>query len=157
MQVDNEKRKLVIYKDKVSDSELASKVWHIILQDQKGDFRTYATSIGFYKDTWVPYVPAIVPIEKAVDESHNVTAYIHSISVYGELEVRFNASMFTNFNFSILTPELLDIYLEPSYSLPVDFNMSSINFTWNLTYYKDRVMRFKLHWNDPDAISPEVI
>lgn len=78
------------------------------------------------------------------------------------MEIRFNSSMFTYFNISYLNTSLLDIYLDPSYKLEEGFNMSSINFTWNATYYNNTeagyaVMKIQLNWNDPLAISPEVI
>lgn len=85
-------------------------------------------------------MPQIEPIGRLPTFS-NVSAYIDSVDIYGLMEIKFNATMFTNFNFSMMTPELVDIYLDPSYGLPDGFNLTSLNFTWNLTYYKDDVMR----------------
>lgn len=68
------------------------------------------------------------------------------------MEIRFNASMFTNFNFSMLNASLVDIYIIPFAPGP-DFNMSHLNFTWNLTYYEEDVMRIQLNFEYPKSIS----
>lgn len=85
------------------------------------------------------------------------------------MEIRFNSTMFTDFNFSQLGPSTLDIYVEPSYTLPKDFNLSRLNFTWKLEYYKNQpnatdllrgdpfskaAMGIRMNWSDPLAISP---
>ena len=124
----------------------------------------------FYEDFWTYRAPTMeaAPPSGDWDRSGNVTAYIHDIDIYGLMEIRFNATMFTDFNISELDIGLLDIYLEPSYELPDGFNMSSINFTWNATIYNNTnltdqwgqpyaVMYIQIDWNDELAISPEVI
>lgn len=71
----------------------------------------------------------------------NVTAYIHSISVFGLMEVRFNASMFDQYNLTLLNNRsMLDLYIVPE-RLDADLNISRLNFTWEIVYFEDKVMR----------------
>lgn len=73
------------------------------------------------------------------NSGQNVSAFIHSISVYGLMEVRFNASMNTFFNWSMVNQSLLDIYMVPDKPEP-DINITRWNLTWNMTHYEDNRM-----------------
>lgn len=145
----------------MSDADLAKKNWPIILTDQKGAFREYNLQLGFFRDLWVADPIKIEPVAFEWDPSQNLTAYIHDIDIYGLMEIRFNASMFTHFNLTNLTTDLLDIYIDPSYELPDGFNMSDLNFTWNATFYNNTdfgyaVMKIQIYWNNASAISQMV-
>jgi hypothetical protein len=70
------------------------------------------------------------------------------------MEVRFNASMFSDYNLTVLNASLLDLYIIPSVNLKIDRNVSDLNFTWEVVYFEDKVMHFQLNWSDPFAISP---
>ena len=91
------------------------------------------------------FVPSIGP---------NVTAYIKSISIFGDMIIEFNASMFTTFDYALLNSSLVDMYIIPND--PQDgFNVSWINFTWtltNFTEYKNH-MHIKLNFTNTTAIS----
>lgn len=104
----------------------------------------------------------LIPVPDPVHLGPNVTAYIHDIDHYGLMEIRFNATMFTNFNLSQLNTDLLEIHLDPSYELPEGFNMSDLNFTWEAISYKNTemygknwaILKIKINWNNVAAISP---
>ena len=113
--------------------------------------------LNLFEDAWVDDSGPANDTGAVVDDRRgspggNVTAYIHSISIFGEMEIRFNATMFTDFNFSTLNSSLVDIYVIPFNPEP-DFNMSHVNFTWNLTYYQDDVMRIQMNFSHPKSIS----
>ena len=84
--------------------------------------------------------------------------WIESISVLGEVEVVFSRAMKTNFNASLfLNSTNIDMYVLPFENWHLerdDFNMSSLNFTWNCTSFSGRTLRFKLKFNDAAEISP---
>ena len=92
------------------------------------------------------------------DKSLNVSAYIKSLSVTGDLEIEFNSTMFTYFNFSELNSSFVDIYVEAAedrWDYP-GFNMSSLNLTWSLLSYEQSTMVIKIKFNDPYSLSPLV-
>ena len=128
----------------------------ITVSDQKSAYNEYQLNLNLFEDKWVPE-EKVIQVPETVDVRDlsgrgNVTAYIHSISIFGEMEIRFNATMFTDFNFSELNKSLVDIYIIPNNPEP-DFNMSHLNFTWNLTYYNDKVMRIQMNFTHPKDIS----
>ena len=82
----------------------------------------------------------------------NVTAYIDKISIFGDMTIKFNASMFTTFNFSMMNSSFIDLYIVP-FDPSEDFNFSTTNFTWNLTYYEVDEMIVKIDFDNSSAIS----
>lgn len=60
--------------------------------------------------------------------------------------------MFTDFNFSWFNESFVDIYMIPN-DPELDINITRWNFTWNLTYFEDNIMRIQLNFSDPKAIS----
>ena len=49
--------------------------------------------------------------------------------------------MYTNFNHSLINNNTLDLYIAPldgRQQDEEDFDISNLNFTWNVTYYHDR-------------------
>jgi len=64
-----------------------------------------------------------------------------------------------NFNLTYLNSTVMDIYMKPENNWPVfedDFDMSKLNFTWNVTEYGNGTdfMLIQIEWNDVFAISP---
>ena len=53
--------------------------------------------------------------------------------------IQFNASMFTNFNFTLVNETNVDIYVMPASDRDQDatFNVSTVNLTWYLQNYTD--------------------
>ena len=51
-----------------------------------------------------------------------------------------------------MNSSVLDIYIDP-YEHPQ--NLSTLKFTWQLDSVQDNLMRFKLNFTHPEAISPE--
>jgi len=93
--------------------------------------------------TIVPWNPP-EPYNPDVDNGNlNVTAYIKSISITGEMEILFNASMLTTFNYTLLNETNFDIYVIPAKGREDfdDFNLSDVNLTWSLVNYTDNLMR----------------
>jgi hypothetical protein len=82
-----------------------------------------------------------------------VTAFIKSISIFGEMDLEFNASMNRDFNVSLVNTSLVDMYIEP-YDRDEDFNMSLVNFTWKLVNTTSNHQFYKLNWTSPYDISP---
>jgi hypothetical protein len=62
------------------------------------------------------------------------------------------------FNYSqVINNETLDIYLDPHGNWQDEiegFEMSHLNFTWNVTKYENRTLTIQLYFNDPLQISP---
>ena len=74
----------------------------------------------------------------------------------GDVTIRFSEPMKTDVNLSDLA-EVLDLYIQPNNdwtSYIADFDLSHLNFTFNITEYKDDYMQIKLNFTDPYAISP---
>ena len=67
-------------------------------------------------NTTVDWVPP--PLEEEIlpplTQGNNVTAYIKSISVTGEMLIQFNATMLTNFNLTLVNKTNVDIYVVPA-------------------------------------------
>ena len=60
-------------------------------------------------------------------------------------------------NLTNLNETIMDLYLEPRddwANFKTDFNMSFLNFTWNVTEYKLDFMMIKLKFVNPYEISP---
>lgn len=51
------------------------------------------------------------------------------------MEIRFNASMNTYFNWTAINSSLVDIYMIPDNPEP-GYNISRWNLTWNVTNYE---------------------
>jgi len=85
-----------------------------------------------------------------------VSAYISSVSNTGLMEIRFNSSMFTKFNFSLMNETTNDIYVKPADNRHEwdGYNNSQVNLTWSLVYYEVGVMRIQLNFKHPLQISP---
>lgn len=81
-----------------------------------------------------------------------MSAYIHRISIYGEMEIRFNATMFHDFNLTWLNETFVDIYMIPDQLDSVD-NISNWNLTWNVTSYEDNILKIQLNFTNSSAIS----
>lgn len=58
MTLDNEKRQIRIYYEKISDYQMDTRNWNIILTDQLGAYREYNFNLGFFRDPWI-HVPRI--------------------------------------------------------------------------------------------------
>jgi hypothetical protein len=119
--------------------------------------------IEFYEDLWVaPEANAETGLARKQDEywygpGKNVTAYIHSISIYGLMEIRFNASMMTDFNLTEhlthLNKSLVDIYMIPDESVDSS-NITNWNISaWEAVYFEDNVLRIQLNFTNTTAIS----
>ena len=117
MTYDKVSRVITLDKFLVPPSALGDSSIKVIISDQKGASNEYVFHINLYEDGWEEEkadTNFTQPVEKERGSpGGNVTAYIHSVSIFGEMEIRFNASMFTNFNFSLLNASLVDIYVIP--------------------------------------------
>ena len=51
--------------------------------------------------------------------------------------IRFNTSMRTNFNHSLMTSDYIDIYIVPSMGREFEngYNNSQVNFTWSVSEF----------------------
>jgi hypothetical protein len=80
----------------------------------------------------------------------------------GELVVKFSTPMKTEYiDLGWINSTYIDLYIIPSESRDNDdgFRLNSVNFTWNVTDYKEfnkdsSQMIFKLVFNEPLQISP---
>lgn len=76
----------------------------------------------------------------------------------GDVLIRFNTEMKNEgLNLTLLNDTIMDLYLEPRddwATFKSGFNMSFLNFTWNVTEYKLDFMIIKLQFVNPYEISP---
>ena len=96
-----------------------------------------------------------VPIVKhePVTTGPNVTAFIDSISIFGEMEIEFNSTMFNNFNWTeFMNKTWIDCYLVP-YDPADSLNWTKVNFTWHVYDYQPSRLFVRLKWEDPTYIS----
>lgn len=89
-------------------------------------------------------------------ERKNVTAYIDRITVYGEMTIKFNASMNTLFNFSHFNQSIVDIYINPTVIPEArrNFSYPSLNISsWelkNFTAYDGlSIMLLQINFSEP--------
>ena len=91
------------------------------------------------------------------EEIKYAQAQIDSISTVGILSVTFNYDMLTNFNLSQLNSSIIDIYMVPANQRHLEeqnFNMSQLNFTWEVESFEIRTMVIKLNFSCSMCISP---
>ena len=64
--------------------------------------------------------------------------------------------MFTEFNHSLINYTNTDIYVEPAHNRHQsdDFNITTLNFTWQVESYEEDTLAFKLDFYNPISISP---
>ena len=102
--------------------------------------------------TVAPWIPPKCP-----ETFRNISAVFSPPSSFGVLTITFNETMTDmnsnlDFNYSqLISNETLDIYLDPKGNWQDDidnFNMSNLNFTWNVTKYENRTLTIQLKFND---------
>ena len=68
--------------------------------------------------------------------------------------------MKTNFNASLLlNSTIIDMWIIPfeDWHLGIEYyNISKLNFTWNCSGFANKTLNFKLNFNNPQEISPEI-
>lgn len=159
MFLDSKTRTLSIQLDQISREFITNTTWTVKLKDQKRAVRDYKLTIEFFLDFWVrPPEVIVVPDRRQYryGPDLNVTAYIHSIDIYGLMEIRFNATMFTNISLDILNTSLLDIYMVPHDPEP-GWNVSAWNLTWNPVFYNNSVLLIQLNFSDKHSISQKIV
>jgi hypothetical protein len=85
-----------------------------------------------------------------------ISAEIEKISSMGDVVIRFSSPMKTNVNLTDLA-EVIEMYIVPFNdwtSHTQNFDMAHLNFTFNITEFKQDYMHIKLNFTDPYAISP---
>jgi len=127
----------------------------IRLSDQKGAETKYEMDLNFYVPKPVfEVVPEIITPKRIFDfgTGKNVTAFIDKISIFGEVDIEFNATMFNTFNYTMVNNTWIDVYLIPE-DPASNYNWTLANFTWELIDYSPNVMRIKIKWLDAASIS----
>lgn len=83
---------------------------------------------------------------------------ITDLDQYGNMTIRFSTPMKTyHFNKTDINSSICDIYVKPSndwHKNKENFNISTLNFTWNITHFEKDKMVVKLIFNNPEEISP---
>lgn len=108
----------------------------------------------------IPYVaPVYRPPDPPYHEDFIVKAKIYSVDQYGNVLIVFNVNISTAFvNITEMNTTYIDMYVEPynKWDLDIeDFNMTKLNFTWNVTSYHGRKLWIKINWFSPPTISPK--
>lgn len=70
--------------------------------------------------------------------------------------LKFNATMFTRFNYTLLNHTIVDIYVEPwlgANDLIEDIDIALFNLTWHLADYKNDTMLIQLNFSNPLVLS----
>lgn len=66
------------------------------------------------------------------------------MSILGEVVIEFSHVMKTDFNLTMLNSTFVDMFIEPAEDRHMNdenFNLSSLNFTWETTYYYRQTMK----------------
>jgi hypothetical protein len=81
------------------------------------------------------------------------------LTAFGDLRISFNASMNPNVNITQIDDSVLSLYIIPAdgRDTELDFNASSLNFTWKVTDFTAKYMDIKLNFSSPLSISPLLI
>lgn len=98
----------------------------------------------------------------------SLRAKILSISVFGDVHVKFSeVVMFNNsesaldppFNLSLINTTNTQLYVNVTKVRLSDnsFNATNLNFTWNVSHFYDDIMIFKIVFDNPLLISPKII
>lgn len=75
------------------------------------------------------------------------------------MSIRFSENMRIPSNLTLLkTEDYLDIYLAPSnnWTNYESYNISRLNFTWEIRSYSKSLMVVKLNFTDPNSISMKI-
>ena len=160
--LDAEKMKVSITLNKVKKDDIKKYSLRIKLTDARDASSNYVLFVELLNTTHAEVeqkniTTFVAPVQEE-DKSLNVSAFIKSLSVMGDLEIEFNSTMFTFFNFTELDSSVVDIYVVPAedrWDYP-GFNMSSLNLTWSLESYQTSTMKIKIKFNDPYSLSPLV-
>ena len=72
------------------------------------------------------------------------------------MTIKFNHEMFTDFNWTHINHTNTDIYIKPALhrEFDDDFNISTVNLTWNVSYFNLETLYIQLDFNEPLEISP---
>ena len=101
----------------------------------------------------------IVPDDEiADDKSANLSAKLTKVSALGLVTVEFSTDMVNDFNLTWLNETVLDLYIEPAMnrSLNENFNLTTVNFTWNVVSFEENKLCIQLEFFKPAFISPEI-
>jgi len=129
----------------------------ILLADDYNSTKEYTININI-KDMWPKDVPIWVIPPPVEDIGGALSANITKISSTGLVTVKFNNTMMTNFNITLLNETNIMMYLLPSNDRHLDqdeFELESLNFTWKTVSYWNDTATFLLDWNCPSCISVE--
>jgi len=66
------------------------------------------------------------------------------------MSILFNTEMNTNFNHSFINSSNVDIYVVPAQNrhLAEEFNVSTVNLTWNVISYEENELIIQLNFTD---------
>jgi len=95
-----------------------------------------------------------------VVEEKVVKASIYEITSLGVMTIKFNTPMKNEtVNTTHINSTVVDIYIEPAEErhLAPGFDLSQLNFTWNVTEYADDELRIKLNFTKALSISPMLV
>ena len=137
-------------KDKVGNYEV-----RILLADMYNRTREYKININI-KDIWPDKPIKIKPISIFLDDFDAISANITKISSTGLVTVKFNRTMNTNFNWTFVNETNTEMYIIPSNDRHLnreDFNLSSLNFTWEIVDFKNDTLSIQIDWNCALCIS----
>ena len=83
-----------------------------------------------------------------------VSAYIKSISILGDMVIKFSHPMQTTFNLTLYNETIIEMYILPAKDRHLDDGFEgNLNFTWNVTDFYVDEMKIKINFTDPYAIS----
>lgn len=151
---------IVFNSSKFDEMDLGNQFIQLLLSDNNGATKKYILLFTFIESLYTPpelFKPEIIEKEiRVASPNQNLTAYIESISVFGEMRIKFNTTINMDFNMSHVNNSLVDMYVEP-YGRSPDYNMTKLNFTWTLVNVSNYYHDYKIKWFHPLEISPYVI
>ena len=100
-------------------------------------------------------MPSFKPEVKDIIYPKNCSATITEISVFGQMIISFNSSMFTHFNLSQIDSSVMDIFILPNFEYFEDpnYNATFHSLTWKVVDYSEREMKIKINFTKAAEVS----
>jgi hypothetical protein len=116
-----------------------SKFFEVELEDIRGKTSDYKFKVDYIEQD-LSFLDQNMLKNDLINSKHSITAKIKSIDYFGKMVIEFSQLMRTEIvNITHLNQSFFDIYLNPSnnwHKYEEDFNLSKLNFTWNVTAYE---------------------
>ena len=123
----------------------------MIVIDSGGQMRKLPFTLNIYQNG-ILKVAEKTEEETSYTQRGRVTARIQQMSIFGLMEVRFNATLNQEMNMTNVNRTVVDIYLVP-FGREINDTDHSLNFTWELVNVTEFSMWIQLNFSSPQLVS----